>query len=113
MDRDDNNMYAWISFWAIIGLVILSVYYACISYRIKRYWLFLLFCTIILSLLNITLIVRTGIVNTLIGIFILLIVLIIDSYYIAKAVLSDLKRYDTFIVPASLLIITIITSLIW
>ncbi len=106
-------MYAWISFWAIIGLVILSVYYACVSDRIKRYWLFLLFCTTILSLLNIALIVRTGSINTLVGIFILLIVLIIDSYYIAKAVLGNLERYDTFIVPASLLIITIITSLIW
>ncbi len=105
-------MYAWISFWAIIGLVVLSVYYACISYRIKRYWLFLLFCTTILSLLNIALIVRTGSINTLIGISILLIVLIIDFYYLAKAALGKLERYDTFIVPASLLIITIITSLI-
>lgn len=106
-------MYAWISFWAIIGLIVLSVYYACISYRIKRYWLFLLFCTTILSLLNIALIVRAGSINTSIGISILLIVLTIDFYYLAKVALGKLERYDTFIVPASLLIITIITSLIW
>ncbi len=106
-------MYAWISFWAIIGLVVLSVYYACISHRIKQYWLFLLFCTTILSLLNIALILKTGSINTLIGISILLIVLIIDFYFLAKTVLGKLERYDTFIVPASLLIITLIASLIW
>ena len=113
MGRDDNNMYAWISFWAIIGLVVISAYYACVSYRIKRYWLFLLFCTTILSLLNIVLIVRSELINTSTGTSILLIVLIIDFYYLAKAVLGKLERYDTFIVPASLLIITIIASLIW
>jgi len=112
MGRDDNNMYAWIGFWAAIGLVLLIVYYATISQRIKRYWLFLLFCTSILSLLNLILIIRAWQGITMSSIIYLLLILSINIYYVAKTLLSKLKRYDTFIVPASLLIITMMVSLL-
>ena len=105
-------MYAWIGFWAIIGLVLLTVYYMTISEMIKHYWLFLLFCTSILSLLDLILIIRTWKTITVESSVYLLLILAINIYYVVKALLGKLKRYDTFIVPASLLIITIMVSLL-